>query len=113
MCAGGENTVLPTSTPRISATSLFTFAAGKIPGGFFKREGRPHEHETLTSRFIDRPIRPLFPKGFHHEMLFVLEPRAMYPQKIEDQKNYQENPGFFIPLPKISFGSTKFIKTRL
>src|SRR4030066_1169367 len=41
-----------------------TYAAGKIPGGFFKREGRPTERETLFSRFIDRPIRPLFPKGF-------------------------------------------------
>ncbi|MBH0237674.1 polyribonucleotide nucleotidyltransferase [Methylobrevis albus] len=40
------------------------FAAGKIPGGFFKREGRPSEHETLTSRLIDRPIRPLFPEGY-------------------------------------------------
>ena len=40
-----------------------TYAAGKIPGGFFKREGRPNEKETLTSRLIDRPIRPLFPKG--------------------------------------------------
>jgi len=44
-----------------------TFAAGKIPGGFFKREGRPREDETLTSRFIDRPIRPLFPDGYAHE----------------------------------------------
>ncbi len=43
------------------------FAAGKIPGGFFKREGRPSERETLTSRLIDRPIRPLFAKGFKHE----------------------------------------------
>ncbi|HKC31728.1 MAG TPA: polyribonucleotide nucleotidyltransferase, partial [Burkholderiales bacterium] len=41
-----------------------TYAAGKIPGGFFKREGRPSEKETLTSRLIDRPIRPLFPDGF-------------------------------------------------
>src|SRR5690606_15724391 len=41
-----------------------TYAAGKIPGGFFKREGRPTEKETLTSRLIDRPLRPLFPKGF-------------------------------------------------
>ena len=41
-----------------------TYAVGKIPGGFFKREGRPTEKETLTSRLIDRPIRPLFPKGF-------------------------------------------------
>ena len=44
-----------------------TFAAGKIPGGFFKREGRPSEKETLTSRLIDRPIRPLFPEGFRNE----------------------------------------------
>ena len=44
-----------------------TFAAGKIPGGFFKREGRPMEKETLTSRLIDRPIRPLFAKGFRNE----------------------------------------------
>ena len=44
-----------------------TFAAGKIPGGFFKREGRPAEKETLTSRLIDRPIRPLFPDGFRNE----------------------------------------------
>ncbi|NQY82292.1 MAG: polyribonucleotide nucleotidyltransferase [Alphaproteobacteria bacterium] len=44
-----------------------TFAAGKIPGGFFKREGRPSEKETLTSRLIDRPIRPLFPKSFKNE----------------------------------------------
>ncbi|MGL5800152.1 MAG: polyribonucleotide nucleotidyltransferase, partial [Plesiomonas sp.] len=40
-----------------------TYAAGRIPGGFFKREGRPSEGETLTSRLIDRPIRPLFPEG--------------------------------------------------
>jgi polyribonucleotide nucleotidyltransferase len=44
-----------------------TFAAGKIPGGFFKREGRPSEKETLTSRLIDRPIRPLFAKGFRND----------------------------------------------
>src|SRR3954471_15204918 len=43
------------------------FAAGKIPGGFFKREGRPNENETLTSRLIDRPIRPLFVEGFRCE----------------------------------------------
>jgi len=43
-----------------------TFAAGKIPGGFFKREGRPSESETLISRLIDRPIRPLFPEGFRN-----------------------------------------------
>ena len=47
------------------------YAAGKIPGGFFKREGRPSEKETLTSRLIDRPIRPLFPKGFLNEVQVV------------------------------------------
>ncbi|HEY7883553.1 MAG TPA: polyribonucleotide nucleotidyltransferase, partial [Cellvibrionaceae bacterium] len=47
------------------------YAAGKIPGGFFKREGRPSEKETLTSRLIDRPIRPLFPKGFMNEVQVV------------------------------------------
>ncbi len=49
-----------------------TYAAGKIPGGFFKREGRPSEKETLTSRLIDRPIRPLFPKGFKNEVQVML-----------------------------------------
>ena len=47
------------------------FAAGKIPGGFFKREGRPSENETLVSRLIDRPIRPLFPEGFRNEVQIV------------------------------------------
>src|SRR5437763_13037937 len=47
------------------------FAAGKIPGGFFKREGRPSEKETLTSRLIDRPIRPLFASGFRNETQVV------------------------------------------
>ncbi|MEZ5490381.1 MAG: polyribonucleotide nucleotidyltransferase [Gammaproteobacteria bacterium] len=49
-----------------------TYAVGKIPGGFFKREGRPTEKETLTSRLIDRPIRPLFPKGFMNEVQVVV-----------------------------------------
>ena len=48
-----------------------TYAAGRIPGGFFKREGRPSEKETLTCRLIDRPIRPLFPKGFMNEVQVV------------------------------------------
>jgi len=48
-----------------------TYAAGRIPGGFFKREGRPTEKETLTSRLIDRPIRPLFPEGFKNEVQVV------------------------------------------
>ncbi len=49
-----------------------TYAAGKIPGGFFKREGRPSEYETLTSRLIDRPIRPLFPDGFMNEVQIIV-----------------------------------------
>ena len=49
-----------------------TYAAGKIPGGYFKREGRPTEKETLTSRLIDRPLRPLFPNGFMNEVQVVL-----------------------------------------
>ena len=52
------------------------YAGGKIPGGFFKREARPSEHEVLTSRLTDRPIRPLFPKGFKNEtqiMITVLQ----------------------------------------
>jgi len=47
------------------------YAAGKIPGGFFKREGRPSENETLTSRLIDRPLRPLFPKGYYNEVQVI------------------------------------------
>jgi polyribonucleotide nucleotidyltransferase len=48
-----------------------TYAAGKIPGGFFKREGRPNEREILTARFIDRPLRPLFPEGFTHDVQII------------------------------------------
>ena len=48
-----------------------TYAAGRIPGGFFKREGRPSEKETLTCRLIDRPIRPLFPDGFYNEVQVI------------------------------------------
>src|SRR5437660_1317045 len=48
-----------------------TYAAGRIPGGFFKREGRPTEKETLTSRLIDRPIRPLFPDDFYNDVQVV------------------------------------------
>jgi len=80
----GETTVLATvvaaKTPK-AGIDFFpltvnyqekTFAAGKIPGGFFKREGRPSEKETLVSRLIDRPIRPLFVKGFKHETQVVV-----------------------------------------
>src|SRR5580693_6070824 len=79
----GETTVLCTAVAMKSAMpgqDFFpltvnyqekTFAAGKIPGGFFKREGRPSEKETLTSRLIDRPIRPLFVPGFRNETQVV------------------------------------------
>ena len=57
-----------------------TYAAGKIPGGFFKREGRPTEKETLTSRLIDRPLRPLFPKGFTNEVQVVATVMSLDPE---------------------------------
>ncbi len=56
-----------------------TYAAGKIPGGFFKREGRPSEGETLTARLIDRPIRPLFPEGFTNEVQIIVTVMAVNP----------------------------------
>jgi len=57
-----------------------TYAAGRIPGGFFKREGRPSEKETLTSRLIDRPIRPLFPEGFFNEVQVVATVVSLDPE---------------------------------
>jgi polyribonucleotide nucleotidyltransferase len=57
-----------------------TYAAGKIPGGFFKREGRPTEKEILTSRLIDRPIRPLFPDGFYNEVQVVAQVLSLNPE---------------------------------
>ncbi|AOU97852.1 polyribonucleotide nucleotidyltransferase [Acidihalobacter yilgarnensis] len=57
-----------------------TYAAGRIPGGFFKREGRPSEKETLTSRLIDRPLRPLFPKGFFNEVQVVATVMSVNPE---------------------------------
>jgi len=57
-----------------------TYAAGRIPGGFFKREGRPSEKETLTSRLIDRPIRPLFPEGFYNEVQVVATVMSSNPE---------------------------------
>ena len=81
----GETTVLATVVGAKAADPKFDFfpltvhyqekayAAGRIPGGFFKREGRPSEKETLTSRLIDRPIRPLFAKGFKNEVLVVAQ----------------------------------------
>ena len=57
-----------------------TYAAGKIPGGFFKREGRPSEKETLVSRLIDRPIRPLFPKGFTNDVQVIATVMSLDPE---------------------------------
>ena len=57
-----------------------TYAAGRIPGGFFKREGRPSEKETLTSRLIDRPLRPLFPDGFYNEVQIVAMVVSLNPE---------------------------------
>ncbi|MEQ4618577.1 MAG: polyribonucleotide nucleotidyltransferase [Corticimicrobacter sp.] len=57
-----------------------TYAAGRIPGGFFKREGKPSEKETLTSRLIDRPLRPLFPEGFYNEVQVVIHTLSVDPE---------------------------------
>jgi len=78
----GDSTVLSVVTARNEASTQDFFplmviyqeklyAAGKIPGGFLRREGRPSEHETLTSRLIDRPLRPLFPEGFKNEVQII------------------------------------------
>ncbi|MEW8047604.1 MAG: polyribonucleotide nucleotidyltransferase, partial [Candidatus Thiodiazotropha sp.] len=56
-----------------------TYAAGMIPGGFFRREGRPSEKEILTARLIDRPIRPLFPKGFTSEVQVIITVMSLNP----------------------------------
>ena len=61
-----------------------TYAAGKIPGSFFKREGRPSELETLTSRLIDRPLRPLFPDGFYNEVQVVIHVMSLNPEVSAD-----------------------------
>jgi polyribonucleotide nucleotidyltransferase len=88
----GDTVVLVTACARTSATAgrdFFpltvnyvekTYAAGRIPGGFFKREGRPTEKETLTSRLIDRPIRPLFPDGFFNEVQVVATVLSVDPE---------------------------------
>ncbi len=60
------------------------YAAGRIPGGFFKREGRPSEKETLTSRLIDRPIRPLFPEGFYNEVQVIVQVLSLNPEVDSD-----------------------------
>ncbi|MEJ7667530.1 MAG: polyribonucleotide nucleotidyltransferase [Casimicrobiaceae bacterium] len=61
-----------------------TYAAGKIPGGFFRREGRPSEKETLTSRLIDRPLRPLFPDGFYNDVQIVATVMSVDPETDPD-----------------------------
>ncbi|MGL4735206.1 MAG: polyribonucleotide nucleotidyltransferase [Enterovibrio sp.] len=61
-----------------------TYAAGRIPGGFFKREGRPSEGETLTARLIDRPIRPLFPEGFNNEVQIIITVVSVNPDVSPD-----------------------------
>jgi len=57
-----------------------TYAAGRIPGGFFKREGKPSERETLTSRLIDRPLRPLFPEGFYNDVQVIIHTLSVNPE---------------------------------
>jgi polyribonucleotide nucleotidyltransferase len=88
----GDTVVLVTAVARPTATPGRDFfpltvnyvekhyAAGRIPGGFFKREGRPTEKETLTSRLIDRPIRPLFPDGFYNEVQVVATVLSVDPE---------------------------------
>lgn len=61
-----------------------SYAVGKVPGGYFKREGRPTEKETLTSRLIDRPLRPLFPEGFHNEVQVVATVLSVDPHEPTD-----------------------------
>jgi len=91
VCSMGETVVLVTCVASKTANEerdFFpltvdyqerTYAAGKIPGGFFKREGRPSEKETLTSRLIDRPVRPLFPKGFKNEVQIIATVMSLDP----------------------------------
>lgn len=88
----GDSVVLVTATGRKEAApnaAFFpltvnyqerTYAGGKIPGGFFKREGRPGEKETLTCRLIDRPIRPLFPEGFYNEVQIIATVMSVDPE---------------------------------
>src|SRR5437868_14089886 len=66
-CANEEPKVGASFFPLTVDYREYTYSAGKFPGGFIKREGRPSEKEILTSRLIDRPIRPLFPEGFQNE----------------------------------------------
>src|SRR3954471_3997976 len=88
----GDSVVLVTATsaekPKVGASFFpltvdyreYTYAAGKFPGGFIKREGRPSEKEVLTSRLIDRPIRPLFPEGYSYETQVIAMVLSADPQ---------------------------------
>ena len=92
MCSMGDTVVLVTAVAMkeaIEGRDFFpltvnyqerTYAAGKIPGGFFRREGRPTEKETLTSRLIDRPLRPLFPAGFKNEVQVIATVMSLDPE---------------------------------
>src|SRR6266542_622496 len=70
-CGSSEPKVGASFFPLTVDYREYTYAAGKIPGGFIKREGRPSEKEVLTSRLIDRPIRPLFPEGYRNETQII------------------------------------------
>jgi len=92
MCSMGDTVVLVTAVAdktEVEGRDFFpltvnyqerTYAAGKIPGGFFRREGRPTEKETLTSRLIDRPLRPLFPDGFTNEVQVIATVLSLDPE---------------------------------
>jgi polyribonucleotide nucleotidyltransferase len=71
VCAIGKEPAQADFFPLMVMYQEKMYAAGKIPGGFLKREGRPSDHETLTARLIDRPIRPLFPKGFKYDLQII------------------------------------------
>ncbi len=71
VCAIGKEPATADFFPLMVMYQEKMYAAGKIPGGFLKREGRPSDHETLTARLIDRPIRPLFPKGFKYDLQVI------------------------------------------
>ncbi len=92
----GDTVILATAVAKKEATEDIDFfpltidyqekayAAGKIPGGFFKREGRPSEKEVLISRLIDRPIRPLFPDGFYSETQGIVSVLSFGDENISD-----------------------------
>src|ERR1700759_4754802 len=81
------------------------YAAGKIPGSFFRREGKSSEKATLTARMIDRPIRPLFPKGWHFETQLIAMPMSVdlvHPYDILGMNRARPAPGVSpVPVPKV------------